>query len=287
MSRRRIEPGGMASSDLPKPGSQELAELLPTTLHRTIYAALYELRKTPPTMKEVQDYVRAKLGDDAADQTHLSKRLRELRDHFDIPHPKPSEGYRYELRGRLPQSKADVKIDKKTRAAVLKFKRCEMCGRTPGQDHVRLHVDHKIPREWGGKTELDNLQALCSECNEGKKAFFATFDEHANKLAAAVSHDEPHRRIGELLMAFAPGEIRSDVIELAASAKQYQEDWQKRTRELRELGWQYKVRKEKDELGRVRSYYRLTKWEPWPDGSIAAEIKKREAAKKAANKKGG
>jgi predicted transcriptional regulator len=277
----------VASSDLPKPDSAELKKLLPTTLHQTIYEALYELRKTPPTMKEVQEFVRAKLGDDAADQTHFSKRVRELRDHFDIPNPKPSEGYRYEMRGRLAQSKADVKIDKKTRAAVLKFKRCEMCGRTPAEDGVRLHVDHKIPRQWGGKTELENLQALCSECNEGKKAFFATFDEHADKLAAAVSHDEPHRRIGELLKAFAPDEIRSDVIELAASAKQYQEDWHKRMRELRELGWEYEARKQKDERGRIRSYYRLTKWEPWPDGNIAAEIKQREAAKKAAKKKGG
>jgi 5-methylcytosine-specific restriction endonuclease McrA len=44
---------------------------------------------------------------------------------------------------------------------------CKICGRT-ASDGVKLHVDHVIPVSKGGKTELNNLQTLCQECNAGK-----------------------------------------------------------------------------------------------------------------------
>ncbi len=48
---------------------------------------------------------------------------------------------------------------------------CQMCGKNVKDDHIKVHIDHIVPYSWGGKTELDNLQVLCSECNEGKKNF--------------------------------------------------------------------------------------------------------------------
>lgn len=45
--------------------------------------------------------------------------------------------------------------------------KCQICGRTQ-KDGVKLHVDHIIPIAKGGKTELDNLQTLCQDCNLGK-----------------------------------------------------------------------------------------------------------------------
>jgi hypothetical protein len=45
--------------------------------------------------------------------------------------------------------------------------RCRFCGRGAA-DGVTLHVDHIFPVSRGGKTELRNLQALCSDCNLGK-----------------------------------------------------------------------------------------------------------------------
>lgn len=264
---------------LPAPGSPELTELLGSKLHQSIYEVLYLRRDDPPTIEEIQDFVRDQLGPGKADQIHFNKRVRELRDHFIIPSPQSNSG-RYELVGRKEVSKADENIPRRLAAEVLKHQRCAMCGKTPLDDGVRLHIDHKIPREWGGSSDLENLQPLCSDCNEGKKSYFSSFDENADHIAAAISYDEPHKRIGELLKAFEPDEVRSDLIDIVASTKQFQEDWQKRARELRVLGWDYDVRKEKDENGRVRSYYRLTKSEPWPDGSVRAEISRREKARK-------
>ncbi len=268
------------ASDLPAPDSGELRELLPLAVHQAIYAVLYVRRDDPPTMQEIRDAVAEKLGDAAGSQVQLQRRVRDLRRHFVIPHPTAADGYRYRLTGRKEGTADEEQISARVRAEVLRHKRCEMCGRTPAEDGVRLHVDHKIPREWGGTNEPENLQALCSECNEGKKAYFATFAEHADKIQEAIGHEEPHRRIGELLKAFYPGEVRSDVIELVASAQQYQEDWQKRLRELRKLGWDYATRRERDDRGRVRVYYRLTNWEPWPEGKIRAEISRRERDKR-------
>lgn len=44
--------------------------------------------------------------------------------------------------------------------------RCRMCGRT--SDEVKLQVDHVRPVSAGGTDTLDNLAALCQDCNLGK-----------------------------------------------------------------------------------------------------------------------
>ena len=62
-------------------------------------------------------------------------------------------------------------IPLKIRLDILKRDnfRCIFCGRSPATDvGVILHLDHIIPYSKGGKSTLDNLQTLCSDCNLGK-----------------------------------------------------------------------------------------------------------------------
>jgi ATP adenylyltransferase len=61
---------------------------------------------------------------------------------------------------------------------------CCLCGVTLYERP--LDVDHIIPRSRGGKTELANLQTLCSKCNRSKRNKDATdfrkYDEHGGSL---------------------------------------------------------------------------------------------------------
>lgn len=50
---------------------------------------------------------------------------------------------------------------------------CTSCGKSPvTHDGTKLHIDHIHPYSKGGKTEINNLQVLCAECNwkKGNKA---------------------------------------------------------------------------------------------------------------------
>ena len=67
-------------------------------------------------------------------------------------------------------------ISRRLRAQV--FERngftCQMCGIGAGDPMddgrpARLHVGHIKDRSHGGKDELSNLRALCSDCNQGAK----------------------------------------------------------------------------------------------------------------------
>ena len=60
------------------------------------------------------------------------------------------------------------KMTPKFRYEILKRDKykCKICGRDSKE--TILHVDHIIPISKGGKTEKNNLQTLCAECNIGK-----------------------------------------------------------------------------------------------------------------------
>lgn len=47
--------------------------------------------------------------------------------------------------------------------------KCVFCGKSPvTHSGAVLHIDHIMPFSKGGKTEIENLQTLCEECNWGK-----------------------------------------------------------------------------------------------------------------------
>lgn len=260
---------------LPAPGSNELNNLVRGNAGRAIYGVLYENQQKPLSMAEI----RHEMGLEAGQQEHLNRRMRDLYKIFDIERTRDGSETLYRLVGKLEVQLNTDSISNRVRSWVLRDKRCVQCGRTPAEDGIKLHVDHKIPQAWGGTNDPENLQALCSDCNEGKKNLYATYDEFADKIKLAANYDEPHRRIGELLKAFNGKPVPSDLVEIVAKAKQYQDDWQKRMRELRELDWEYSFEKKK-EGGRFKTYFILEHYEPWPDGNIRAEIRRRELQKK-------
>jgi len=270
---------GMHEKPLPRPGSPELS-VLPSEAHRLLYTYLYERRTNPPTMREIRAFVAEALGE-APSQT--DRRVRDLRDHFEVPAVVLGGEHRYKLTGWCQTKKDGSRkaLSQRVRAEVLSPQRCAQCGRTPLGHGVVLVVDHKLPREWGGTDDIENLQPLCEECNAGKKAFYATYDAYGDAIRVAAMHPEPHGRIGELLKAFRGDWVPSGLIGVVASMLQYQEDWQKRLRELRLLGWTISSRREKDPTtGRVNTWYRAENWMPWPAGPIRAEVARLDPSSK-------
>jgi 5-methylcytosine-specific restriction endonuclease McrA len=260
------------------PGSPDVG-LLPTEAHRLLYAFLYQRRDSPPTMQEIRAFMAKERG---AAPGQTDRRVRDLRDHFELPAIRIEGKHRYKLVGwsKVEKDGPRKSVGLRLRAEVLAPQRCAQCGRQPLEHGVVLVVDHKIPREWGGTDRRDNLQPLCVECNAGKKAFYATYDRYADEIRAASAHPEPHGRIGELLKAFHGDWVPSSLIGVVASMQQYQEDWQKRLRELRSLGWKISWKRAKNgKSARTDTWYRVEHWEPWPQGSIRAEITLRERNK--------
>lgn len=262
---------------LPSPDSRELTELLPSSSHVDIYRYLYLHREAPPTMQEIREHIAELTGKPAPAQT--DRRVRDLRAYFDIKAEGRGNHFRYALRGwrRDRLSSLRNQVSDRVRAQVLAPQRCIMCGKTPRDHGVLLEVDHKLPYNWGGSDDIQNLQPLCRQCNAGKRDWYATYDHYAEEIRQAAQYEEPHRRIGELLKAFHSDWVPSDLIEVVASLRQYQDDWQKRLRELRTLGWRIPVKKAKDpQLGRFVTWYRAESWVEWPSGPIRAEITRLE-----------
>jgi 5-methylcytosine-specific restriction endonuclease McrA len=265
---------------LPAPGSDELQAMALGTAQRAIYRVLYENQTTPLTMLEIRDRLHEELGS----QEQLDRRRRDLNPYFVIERVRrgPETGYR--IVGRKPRTESDdLGISERVRAEVLRFGRCEQCGRTPRDHGVLLQVDHKMPQSWGGTNDITNLQALCEECNRGKKNYYKTLDRWGPAITEAGQHREVHRRLITMLELAHPDELRSDVLEMVAHQQQYQEDWHKRLREVRELGWDYGWRKQADDRGRVWVYYRLTKRGTTPpEGQFRAAITQAENRKRRA-----
>jgi 5-methylcytosine-specific restriction endonuclease McrA len=212
--------------------------------------------------------MRAALRIPPEDQTQFGRRRRDLHYYYRIEKNRIGKKTVYIYRGPLAVPRDATQADTKTRALVLHAAhgRCGMCGRTIEKHGITLVVDHKVPREWGGKTEPNNLWAICEECNHGKKNLFASVDSAA--MRAAVRHDSVHVRIGELLKGAGIGEsVPSHMIDIVAN----QDEWRKRLRDLRYLGWKIAASRANLPGGRFQSAYRLdrfTEWPPDPSGWI-------------------
>jgi 5-methylcytosine-specific restriction endonuclease McrA len=206
--------------------------------------------------------IREKLELQPGEQGQLDRRKRDLYDFYDIETVRTGNRYVYVYRGELAEARPRT-ISGKDRAAVLMqaYGRCALCGRHRDEHGIALVVDHKIPKDWGGSDDSSNLQALCEECNAGKKNYFASFA--ADEMRRVIAFDSPHVRIGELLKLHLNEPVAAWLIEFVARD---QTDWPKRTRDLRYLGWDIEVRKKKNAAtGRVEASYVLKSFTDWPE----------------------
>jgi HNH endonuclease len=228
----------------------------PGSIHRKIVELL---QQHPEGLTSGQ--IRAKLNIAADEQAQLDRRRRDLRKWYILEKRQSGNDWVYILKGERAEPVLERGVNIRVRAAVLgrAHGRCQMCGRTVAAHNVVLVVDHKIPVEWGGANEEDNLWAICEDCNAGKKAYFASQDQ--DLMRGVMLHKSIHVRIGELLKRNIGKPVPSPLIELVAG----QEDWKKRTRELRYLGWEIEATRRKLESGKVESYYTLRSFKPWPD----------------------
>jgi hypothetical protein len=67
------------------------------------------------------------------------------------------------------EEKRDVPLKMRLKVLERDSFACILCGRTPALTKgVILHIDHKVAFAEGGKSVIENLQTLCSDCNWGK-----------------------------------------------------------------------------------------------------------------------
>lgn len=221
-------------------------------------------------------------------QQELNRRVRELYPFFEIQRVRKAKRTVYILRKAKSTGHGADAVGQDQRARILHRDkgRCQMCGRTVQEDAVKLHIDHKIPRDWGGSSTDGNLQALCTECNQGKKNYFATF--HAAEMEAVLAHTSVHRRIAELLRLRKGEWVDSELIEFVAGFHGAQRDWPKRLRELRYFGLDIDARR--TTRGRILiSQYRLNNWLELPGDptKAARDFEAQRAARNRQRKRSG
>ncbi len=101
---------------------------------------------------------------------------------------------------------------------------------------------------------------ICGECNAGIGTYLGFHGPLW--MDAVMAHGSVHIRLGETLKAFKGEAVPAATLDFVAN----QDDWKKRIRELRYLGWEIETFNRKlSEGGRVSSYYRLVKSRPWPE----------------------
>ena len=219
----------------------------PGAIHRQIVELL---RRHPEGLTSGQ--IRAKLNIAPDEQAQLDRRRRDLRQWFVLGKRQVGGDWVYTLQGeRDPSATVEGGVNIRVRAAVLNraHGRCQMCGRTVAQHGVVLVVDHKIPRDWGGTNEEDNLWALCEECE-------AELDRAQRKreaLACAMTLKTARDRVKALLDA-KRGRWTSGTWLKAAAGRV---DWSGCVRKLRSLGYVLDVRRSRGSDGSVVTYYRL------------------------------
>ena len=146
-----------------------IAQFRESELHRQMVDVL---KAHPAGLTEGE--LRDKMNVPTDAQAQFGRRRRELYNWYRIEKLARGRDVVYRYLGQLETPRSVEPIGSGTRARILLRDHCtcQMCGRTPQLDSIRLMIDHKIPREWGGKTEDENLWTLCEECGTGKRTHY-------------------------------------------------------------------------------------------------------------------
>jgi len=151
---------------------------------------------------------------------------------IELKREKGTTWYRLRSLSRRKTGIVRKQIDKKTRYRILHRDNstCQRCGRTP-DDGVKLTIDHKIPVDWGGPNDDNNLWTLCRECNEGKKAYFKEFNAKTMKKIASLP--SATARLREFIRRNYGKSLSVTTIAIIAGSR----DWTRQIRKFRELGY--------------------------------------------------
>ena len=106
--------------------------------------------------------------------------------------------------------------------------RCKSCGRSP-EDGIKLQIDHVIPVDWGGGTNIDNLETLCDECNRGKKNWIPEAPKEV--MQQVMIRKTVEERIEALFDNMPNVDIPSAIVRLVSKGAF---DWQRALRRIRE-----------------------------------------------------
>ena len=137
-------------------------------------------------------------------------------------------GYILHSTEKLESAKKRESIHGKLRYQVLQRDNstCQRCGKKI-EDGIKLEIDHKIPVEWGGDNNIDNLWTLCNICNGGKKHFFSDFD--ADTMKVALAEPSVEKRLKRFFELNPNVEIQTYVLGVVGNAR----DWTRALRKMR------------------------------------------------------
>lgn len=161
--------------------------------------------------------------------------LRQLKQDKVIEYVSDPQGYRIKKINAFKSKSVRAGLTSKDKYRIRNRDghRCQSCGKGI-EDNVKLHVDHKIPIDWGGGNDDANLWTLCDDCNLAKKSFFRDdFDAEIMKLVYKQNNGTQRLRV---LFENSPNKKFSpSILQGIAGIR----DW---TRTLREIRTKYKLK---------------------------------------------
>lgn len=193
--------------------------------------------KRPGSKSLIIAYFKSRIGEWIHNQE-----FRELTGANDVPRiirTLKQEGWQIETRGdgyhrflseeKLPPKGVRKTISRKERFLVFHNDnyRCRACGKGV-EDGAKLTVDHIVPVEWEGLSEVSNYQTLCEECNSGKQAWVKSNPPEIMKRI--LSFPTVEGRIEALFNSFPSQDIPSSTIQLVSRGSL---DWQRALRRIR------------------------------------------------------